>query len=169
MIVVLRVVALLLLALLVVFALWVVIVNLFGREESMWYGGRPSTLGVHDGKLSPPKRTPNSVVSEGIDSTHPAYVAPIAYSGDGTAAMARLGGIVQTLGGVTLVTVAPGYLHAECRSKTMRFIDDFEARLDPAAKVIHVRSAARLGRRDFDVNRSRVETVRRRFSEAAAN
>ena len=169
MMVVLRVVAFLLLVPLVAFAVWVLFVNLFNREDSMWYGGRPSALGLHDGKLSPPKRTPNSVVSEGIDSTHPAYVAPIVFSGDGEAAMAKLVGILQAIGGVTLVKVEPGYVHAECRSKTMRFVDDFEARLDVAAKVIHIRSAARLGRRDFDVNRLRVEAVRARFSGAAAN
>mgnify|MGYP000110722008 CR=1 FL=1 len=168
MIVVLRVASLVLLVAIAAFVLWVVFVNLFGRENSMLFAGRPSTLGVRNGRLAPPKQTPNSVVSEGVDSSHPAYVAPIPYSGDGAAAMARLGGLLQAMGGVTLVTVAPDYLHAECRSKTMRFVDDFEVRLDAAAGVIQVRSAARLGRRDFDVNRARVEALRRRFSETSA-
>lgn len=164
MIVVLRVLALLLLVLVTGFLLWVLFVNLFGREKSIWFGGRPSTLGVHGGHLSPPKRTPNSVVSEGIAPTHPAYIAPIAYRGDGVAAMAKLGGVLQTMGGVTLIKVEDGYLHAECRTRTMRFVDDFEARLDTAAHVIHVRSASRLGKRDFDVNRSRVEMIRKKFA-----
>jgi uncharacterized protein (DUF1499 family) len=32
--------------------------------------------------------------------------------------------------------------------------------LDPAARVIHVRSASRLGRRDFGTNRERIEAIR---------
>lgn len=168
MMVVLRVVALLLLLVVTAFLLWVLFVNFTGRESSRWFGSRPSTLGVRDGKLAPPKRTPNSVVSEGIDPAHPAYVAPISYSGDPSEAMARLGAVLQRMGGVTLIRVEPTYLYAECRTKTMRFVDDFEARIDPVAHVIHVRSASRLGRSDLGVNRARVELVRREFVAAAA-
>ncbi|MFN3629734.1 MAG: hypothetical protein ACK4XK_06695, partial [Casimicrobiaceae bacterium] len=64
MIALVRIVALLALILLVPWLAWAAYVNLTGRENSIWYGGRPSTLGLHDGRLGPPKRTPNSVVSE---------------------------------------------------------------------------------------------------------
>ena len=144
--------------------LWVVVVNLTRREDSRWYGGRPSTLGVKDGKLAGPKQTPNSVVSDGVASTHPAYVAPLAFAGDPKAAMATLAGIVKAMEGATIISVGDAYLYAEFRSKTLRFIDDFEARTDSAARVIHVRSASRLGRRDLDVNRQRVETIRAKFA-----
>ena len=56
--------------------------------------------------------------------------------------------------------VEPGYLYAEFRSKLMGFVDDVEFLADPAAGVVHVRSASRLGRRDFGVNRSRIEALR---------
>lgn len=52
------------------------------------------------------------------------------------------------------------YLHAECRSTLIGFVDDLELHLRPAARVIAVRSAARIGRSDFGVNRRRVETLR---------
>jgi uncharacterized protein (DUF1499 family) len=164
MIVLVRVLALLLLVVLIPFLAWLIFVNLTGREDSRWFGGRPSTLGIRDGKLSGPKQTPNSVVSEGVDPANPAYVAPIAFSGDAKAAMAKLGAVLQSLDRVTLIKVEEGYLYAECRTKTMRFVDDFEARVDAAAGVIHVRSASRLGRRDMGVNRARVEMIRRKFS-----
>ena len=32
------------------FMLWIMFVNLAGRENSRWFGGRPGTLGVRDGK-----------------------------------------------------------------------------------------------------------------------
>lgn len=161
---VIRVLALALLCVIAVFLLWVVVVNLTKREGSMWYGGRPSTLGMKDGKLSGPKQTPNSVVSDSVEPTHPAYVAPIAFTGDANVAMTQLTAIVKAMEGATLVTADDAYLCAEFKSKTMRYTDDFEARVDAVAGVIHVRSASRLGKRDFEVNRQRVEAIRAKFA-----
>jgi uncharacterized protein (DUF1499 family) len=166
MIILLRIVALLLLVVVIAFGLWLLFVNLTKRENSMWYGGRPSTLGVSNGKLSGPKKTPNTVVSEGVDATSPAYVAPIAFTGDAKAAFAKLGTVLQALDRVTIIKADEGYVHAEFRSKTMGYVDDFEARLDVAASVIHVRSASRLGRRDLGVNRARIEMIRAKFAAA---
>ena len=42
----------------------------------------------------------------------------------------------------------------------MGYVDDVELFLDAAAKLIQVRSASRLGIRDFGVNRARVESLR---------
>lgn len=161
---VIRVLALALLFFVAVFIVWVVVVNLTRREDSMWFGGRPSTLGIKAGKLSGPKPTPNSVVSDGVASDHPAYVAPIAFTGDAKAAMTQLAALIKAMEGATLKSTEDAYLCAEFKSKTMRYTDDFEARVDAAASVIHVRSASRLGKRDFDVNRQRVETLRAKFA-----
>ena len=164
MLVLLRVFAFLLLSVLIVFGLWLAFVNLTGRENSMWFGGRPTTLGVKEGRLAGPRKTPNSVVSEGIESTHPAYVAPIAFTGDPRAALAKLGAVLQALDRVTLIKVEETYLYAEFRSKTLGYVDDFEARVDSAASVIHVRSSSRLGYSDKGFNRSRVELIRAKFA-----
>lgn len=164
MIVLLRIFGLLLLAILIFFGLWVAFVNLTGRENSMWFGGRPSTLGIKEGKLGGPRKTPNSVVSEGVESTHKAYVAPIAFTGDPRTALAKLGAVLQALDRVTIVKVDETYLHAEFRSKTLGYVDDFEARVDPVASVIHVRSSSRLGYGDKNFNRSRVEMIRAKFA-----
>ena len=42
----------------------------------------------------------------------------------------------------------------------MRFVDDVEFVVDASQGLIQVRSASRLGYKDFDVNRNRIETVR---------
>ena len=161
---VIRVLALAVLFIISIFLVWVVVVNVIKREDSMWYGGRPSTLGIKEGKLSGPKQTPNSVVSDSVATTHPAYIAPIAFTGDATAAMSKLTAIVKSMEGATLIEATDAYLCAEFKSKTMRYTDDFEARVDSAANVIHVRSASRLGKRDFDVNRQRVDAIRAKFA-----
>lgn len=67
-----------------------------------------------------------------------------------------------------VVKAETGYLYAEFTSKLMGFVDDTEFYLDARAGVIHVRSASRLGRRDFDVNRERIEHIRAQLAQAKA-
>lgn len=45
-------------------------------------------------------------------------------------------------------------------------VDDVELELDPAATLVHVRSASRIGRSDFGANRARVEDLRTRLAAA---
>ncbi len=61
--------------------------------------------------------------------------------------------------GASVIEEKPGYLYAEFRTRLLRFVDDVEFLLGEG--VIHVRSASRLGRRDFGVNRKRIESLRR--------
>jgi uncharacterized protein (DUF1499 family) len=118
---------------------------------------RPANLGVRDGRLAPPKRTPNSVSSQvdRADAEH--FIAPIAFKGDAGDAMRKA---VASMPGSTVVREQPNYLYAEFRTPLMRFVDDVELYYDEAAGLIHVRSSSRLGRRDFGVNRKRVEALR---------
>ena len=46
------------------------------------------------------------------------------------------------------------------KTRVMKFVDDAEFWFDPASGVVHVRSASRVGRKDFGVNRARIEAVR---------
>jgi len=48
----------------------------------------------------------------------------------------------------------------------LRFVDDVEFWFDPAANVVQVRSASRIGRKDFGVNRARIENIRARMGGA---
>jgi uncharacterized protein (DUF1499 family) len=88
---------------------------------------------------------------------------PIPYQGPPEAARQRLLAVLRGLPRTRIVAEEPDYLHAECRSRLFRFVDDVELVLDGEAKLIHFRSAARLGRRDFGVNRERMESIRRAF------
>ncbi len=127
--------------------------------------GRPvHQLGLQGGRFAPCPDTPNCVSSQAAppDGTH--YIAPIAYADAPAAAWQRLRGAVRALPRATIVTDRADYLHAEVASALLGFIDDLECTLDAAARLIHVRSAARLGRTDFGVNRKRVELLRTRLS-----
>ena len=58
---------------------------------------------------------------------------------------------------------SPTYVHAEFRSALLRFVDDVEFLFDEKAKRLHFRSASRLGRSDFGVNRKRMEEIAREY------
>jgi uncharacterized protein (DUF1499 family) len=124
-------------------------------------GTRPSNLGVHDGRLAPCPSSPNCVSSDAdpSDSTH--WVPPFLLATDPDAAWAAARSAVTTaLPRTEIVTESPGYLHAECTSGWMGFVDDLELQLRASDGVIAVRSASRLGYGDFGVNRKRVEELR---------
>jgi uncharacterized protein (DUF1499 family) len=78
--------------------------------------------------------------------------------------MAAVRKAVEGMTDSTVIRAEGNYLYAEYRTRLMRFVDDVEFVHDAKAGVIHVRSASRLGRRDFGVNRARVEALRRRIS-----
>lgn len=130
------------------------------KGDTVFAGTRPDYLGAKDGRLARCKRSPNCVSSQADASDAEHYIAPIAFQGSAEAAMAAVRKAVQAMPRATVVRSEAGYLYAEFRSRLMGFVDDVEFLFDPAAGLIHVRSASRLGRRDFGVNRERIETLR---------
>ena len=114
---------------------------------------RPDNLGVTNGRLAPCRRTPNCVSSQADPSDPEHYIAAL----KGTMEAVRKA--VESLPRATIVSEKQNYLYAEFRSKLLGFVDDVEFFDD--GEAIQVRSASRLGRCDFGVNRARVEKLRR--------
>jgi uncharacterized protein (DUF1499 family) len=130
------------------------------------FGGTPPTdLGVRDGRLKPPSNTPNSVSSQAdLWPQRPmhdeARIAPLALRGSGAQTMAKLRCIVEALPGAQVVQSRDDYLYVQFTTRWMKFVDDAEFWFDPDAGVVQLRSASRVGRKDFGVNRARIETIR---------
>ena len=122
---------------------------------------QPPTLGATAGRLLPCPDSPNCVCSQDPDADH--QIAPLAFTGPGPAALARLKAVVLAQPRAKLTGERDGYLRAEFTSRIFRFVDDVEFLLDEPAKVIHVRSASRVGHSDLGVNRKRVEQLREAF------
>ena len=119
---------------------------------------RPRNLGVIGGRLSPCRRSPNCVSSQADPADKEHYVAPIPFKGDAIAAVRKA---VESMPRARVISADSHYLYAEFRSALLGYVDDVEFHYD--GSVIHVRSASRLGRRDFGVNRARVEELRKRI------
>lgn len=130
-------------------------------------GSPPGDLGVRDGRLKPPSDRPNSVSSQaGLHPDHPrsreAAIAPLAVPAGSSAeqAMARVRRAVEALPGARVVQAQGDYLYAVFETPLMGFQDDVEFWFDPAARVVQVRSASRVGFSDRGLNRHRVEAIR---------
>ena len=117
---------------------------------------RPANLGVRDGRLAPCRRSPNCVSSQADPSDREHYIAPIAFAGS----MQQLRKAIEALALATIVEEKGNYLYAEFRTPILRFVDDVELYYEKTSSLIQVRSASRLGRRDFRANRNRVEQLR---------
>ena len=143
---------------------------LVAGQLNMLSGRRPQDLGERDGLLKPPAAAAwNSVSSQAARHPHTDYheIAPLPYQGDRSAAFSRLAAIVEATPGATVITSQPGYLYAEFQTPLLKFVDDVEFLLDQPASVIQMRSASRLGRKDFGANRKRLEAIRQRFDAQA--
>lgn len=134
-------------------------------QAGLFRGSPPPDLGVNGGKLKPPSATDNSVTSQAaLYPDHPqrlaSQIAALTLRGDGPATIARIKSVVQAMAGAEIVKSDADYLYAQFTTPLMKFVDDAEFWYDPAAQVVQVRSASRIGQRDMAVNRQRIEAVR---------
>jgi uncharacterized protein (DUF1499 family) len=143
-------------------------------QAGLFSGQAPADLGVRDGRLKSPSRTPNSVNSQAdlhagtaalVDY---ARIVPFDAEADPPATLARIRAIVELMPGARVVAARPDYLYAQFTTRWLKFVDDVEFWAPPDARVIHVRSASRVGRKDFGVNRARIEAIRAALGQTAA-
>jgi uncharacterized protein (DUF1499 family) len=74
--------------------------------------------------------------------------------------MAQIKRIAETMPGATVVESRSDYLYVQFTTRLMKFVDDAEFWFDPASGAVQLRSASRVGRKDFGVNRARIESIR---------
>ena len=125
-------------------------------------GKRSPNLGVKDNRLSPCPASPNCVSSQSDDEKH--RIDAIHFPTTPTEALDRLRKIVLGMERSTLVRESPDYLHVEFRT-FLGFVDDMEFYADESQKLIHIRSASRLGYWDLGTNRRRIEAIRAEFGK----
>ena len=126
-------------------------------------------LGRVNGRLLPCPESPNCVCS--VDPESASRIEPFACPGPETPtqALKRLRELVLSLPRTRLLEDQPGYLRFEVTTALLRFRDDLEFAADDLGKVIHVRSASRIGWSDLGANRRRVEAVRAQFIRASSS
>ena len=104
--------------------------------------------------------SPNCVSSLSKDSPH--LIDPLQFKDSPDEAFECLKQIVKDEKRSTIITEEGHYLHAEFRT-LLGFVDDVEFCLDRENRVIHMRSASRVGYWDLGVNRGRLEGIRSKY------
>jgi uncharacterized protein (DUF1499 family) len=112
-------------------------------------------------RLKPCPKNPNCVSSFVSDEGH--RITPFPFTGTAAESLARVKAAALSFPRTRVVEEVPGYVHLTFTSAIFRFVDDVEFEADEAAKTMQVRSASRVGRSDFGVNRKRIEAIRERL------
>ena len=72
--------------------------------------------------------------------------------------------VALELPGAKTVVSETNYLHLECTSKVIRFVDDLELKIEDSQLI--VRSESRVGYSDFGVNKKRTDQLRLLLEQA---
>ncbi len=156
---------------LLISVLVLVIAAVLAGQLGFLKGTAPSDLGLKNGQLKAPSSTNNSVTSQAaLHPNHPmrakADIAALPMTGDAKATMARLQTVVAAMPGAQIIKTEPTYLYAQFTTRLMKYVDDVEFSIDEPARLIHVRSASRLGKEDLNANRDRIEAIRAKLATA---
>lgn len=113
-------------------------------------------------ELKPCPDKPNCVSTQATDDKKR---APISYSGTQEAAATKLLAVLDGMPRTNRETVEGDYIHYTFKTFPIPFTDDVEFLFDDASKVIHYRSASRVGHSDLGVNSKRMAKIVKAFSQ----
>jgi uncharacterized protein (DUF1499 family) len=123
-------------------------------------GTRPNNLGIRgNGELSSCPTTPNCVSSFTDPNDKEHFIQAIPYKQNLNNAVANLKDVFAKHPRAAIINESNQYIYAEFTTALMRYVDDVEFYFDDKKKMLHYRSASRLGKSDFGVNRKRIENI----------
>ena len=114
-------------------------------------------------KLKQCPNSPNCVSSQSHSAS--SRITPLSYKSSAKDAMDKIKKIMLDLPGTQLIKETDQYLHIEFKTTILRFTDDVEIVINDAEKVIHLRSASRVGHWDLGANRRRIEGIKKQFHD----
>jgi len=121
----------------------------------------PKNIGVTNGSLARLPITPNAISSQTSDIRK--KVDPFPFKQNLAESKDSLKIILQAFEGLDIMYESKNYIHAVSTSTKMHFHDDIEFFFDERSKVVHFRSASRIGYSDMNVNRKRYERLREEY------
>ena len=142
-------------------------VGLISSFLLMGCAGTMPDLGINNDKLTPCPKTPNCVNSQAIGEK--CYIQPIDYTGVQQKARFNLLQVLESEDQAKILMAKENYIRAEFKSTFFGFVDDVEfyfSEAQTSEKVIHIRSASRVGYTDFGINRKRIERIQSKLKQA---
>lgn len=119
---------------------------------------RPKGLGIIDGKLAEVPETPNGVSTQTSDLEKKVEAMPFKETLEES--KIRIKDAIMAYGGGDIIREEDDYLYVVFKTGTMKFKDDAEFYFDSSEKLIHFRSASRVGHSDMGLNRERYEAIK---------
>ncbi|HZS62119.1 MAG TPA: DUF1499 domain-containing protein [Gemmatimonadaceae bacterium] len=111
--------------------------------------------------LDPCPSSPNCVSTKAPPDDRQHHMPVIPFTIPSQAVVHAIMDVIADLPRTRVVSRDTHYVRAEFRTRLFRFVDDVEFAVDPAEHVVHFRSASRVRRPDFGVNRRRMEELSR--------
>ena len=124
-------------------------------------------IGMTEGKLAPCPDSPNCVSTQSEEKGH--AMKPLPYLQTREASREKILSILKDMKRTEIVKLTESYIHVECRTALLHFMDDVAFFLDDTTRVVHFRSASRVGYYDFGLNRRRMKRISEKYLEAVEN
>jgi uncharacterized protein (DUF1499 family) len=117
--------------------------------------------GGKNGSLAPCPGAPNCVSTLSHDSRH--AMPPLPYISTKDQNKDRIIEIIKSMKRSEIIDISDTYVHAQFKTRFLRFVDDVSFFFDDAAQIVHFRSASRVGYYDFGLNRRRMSMISKRY------
>lgn len=116
-----------------------------------------SYLGVKNGKLTDCPQSPNCVSTQ--TKQEDKKMNPLQFSKDLDTTKRLIKEVLNQRERTTIESESDNYLHSIVQTKWLKFKDDVEFYFDEDARIVHFRSASRVGYSDFGVNKKRMNEI----------
>ena len=118
----------------------------------------PKNIGVENGKLAQIPNKPNAVSSQTDEEDK--KVEALEFKVNLEDSKEKLLKSIQDYGNAKIIKNEKNYIYAIFTTGKMKYHDDVEFYFDENAKLIHFRSASRIGYSDMGLNRERYNKLR---------
>ena len=125
------------------------------------------SLGVTRGRLNSCPNSPNCVSTQSTTERH--FMKPLPFLKNREASREKIFSILKGMKRNTIVRLTESYIHVEFRTALLGFVDDVEFFLDETERLVHFRSASRVGYYDFGLNRKRMSEITKKYLEPTKN
>ncbi|WFD10813.1 DUF1499 domain-containing protein [Tepidibacter hydrothermalis] len=123
----------------------------------------PKNLGVKDGKLAKMPSSPNAVSSQ--TDIEDKKVEPLKFNGDLEETKTKIINVINNYEGTKIIKNEKNYIYVVFTTGGMKFKDDVEFYFDENSKLIHFRSASRVGYSDMGLNKKRFNEIQKYYYE----
>ena len=139
------------------------VILFFASHSAIKNNRIPSDIGIENGKLAPMPKSPNAVSSQTDDVKK--KVEPLVFKDSFEGTKKAVLSAFEKYGNIEIIENNKNYIHAVNKTGIMKYKDDIEIYLDVNERLVHYRSASRIGYSDMGLNRKRYNDIALLYSK----